>query len=153
MDKIKSMKALSIAQPWAECIVGRGKNVENRTWNTKYRGYFALHASAAITNARLDDCYEAYGIRFSKEKLASGSVVGIARLQSVITEAEVNRLTKRWFEGEFGLVLTDVIRLPHPVPVKGALSFWKLSGRPLQKVLEQLTAAQRKRIARDLLAK
>ena len=29
MIKIKELKALSIAQPWAECIVSKGKNIES----------------------------------------------------------------------------------------------------------------------------
>lgn len=43
------MKALSIRQPWAWLIIHGGKNVENRTWHTKHRGRFAIHASQGLT--------------------------------------------------------------------------------------------------------
>ena len=38
------MKALSIKQPWAWAIIHAGKNVENRTWATSYRGPLLIHA-------------------------------------------------------------------------------------------------------------
>ena len=38
------MKALSIKQPWAWLIVNGFKDIENRTWRTKIRGEFLIHA-------------------------------------------------------------------------------------------------------------
>ena len=55
---VKSLRALSIAQPWANCIVSKGKNVENRSWNTKFRGYFAIHASQKKDLDRFAYCQE-----------------------------------------------------------------------------------------------
>jgi hypothetical protein len=39
------MKTLSIRQPYATLVCKGIKNVENRTWNTKYRGKLLIHAS------------------------------------------------------------------------------------------------------------
>ena len=39
------MKALSVKQPWAAAILFFGKDVENRTWKTDYRGPLLIHAS------------------------------------------------------------------------------------------------------------
>jgi hypothetical protein len=43
------MKCLSIKQPWAWAICNLPKeyrkDIENRTWNTKYRVEFLVHAS------------------------------------------------------------------------------------------------------------
>lgn len=39
------MKALSVKQPWTSLIF-YGKDIENRTWATKYRGELLIHASA-----------------------------------------------------------------------------------------------------------
>src|ERR1700690_1312991 len=39
------MRALSIKQPWVWAILNAGKDVENRTWTSKHRGWLALHAS------------------------------------------------------------------------------------------------------------
>lgn len=38
------MRALTICQPYAELILRGDKRVENRTWETKYRGPLAIHA-------------------------------------------------------------------------------------------------------------
>lgn len=40
------MKALSIKQPWASLIANGIKDIENRTWKTKFRGRIYIHASA-----------------------------------------------------------------------------------------------------------
>lgn len=45
LGPICSMKALSIKQPWLHAILTEGKRIENRTWQTKHRGWIALHAS------------------------------------------------------------------------------------------------------------
>src|SRR5690606_22562088 len=39
------MKALSIKQPWASLIAHGIKDIENRTWSTKFRGRIYIHAS------------------------------------------------------------------------------------------------------------
>ncbi len=41
------MKTLSLRQPWAWAILHAGKRIENRGWNTHYRGDFLIHASLA----------------------------------------------------------------------------------------------------------
>lgn len=40
------MKTLSIKQPWASLIAHGIKDIENRTWKTKFRGRIFIHASA-----------------------------------------------------------------------------------------------------------
>ena len=39
------MKALSVKQPWASCIIDGGKTVECRTWKTSYRGPLLICSS------------------------------------------------------------------------------------------------------------
>jgi hypothetical protein len=148
-DKLKELKALTIAQPWAECIVRKGKNVENRSWRTKFRGYFAIHSSASSSKERFDTCNEDYGISVDPKKVAYGSIIGFARLIDVISADEVSRDTKKWFQGDYGFVLDSVIKLKEPIRVKGALSFWKLSGADLKACLKQLSPAQRKKLEKN----
>lgn len=38
------MKALTVKQPWASLIVEEMKDIENRTWKTKFRGRILVHA-------------------------------------------------------------------------------------------------------------
>lgn len=39
-------KAITIKQPWASLIVDGLKDIENRTWKTKFRGRVLIHVSA-----------------------------------------------------------------------------------------------------------
>jgi hypothetical protein len=48
----EAMKALSIKHPWAWAIVHAGKDIENRTWECRYRGEILIHASALRTPKR-----------------------------------------------------------------------------------------------------
>src|SRR5213592_4281271 len=40
------MKALTIKQPWVHAILREGKDIENRSWQRRFRGWLAIHASA-----------------------------------------------------------------------------------------------------------
>jgi hypothetical protein len=42
------MKCLSIQQPYADAIMEGVKLIEYRSWNTSFRGRFAVHASSFI---------------------------------------------------------------------------------------------------------
>lgn len=44
---MKTVKCLSILQPWASLCVTGEKRIETRSWNTKYRGELYIHASAS----------------------------------------------------------------------------------------------------------
>src|ERR1017187_9047245 len=48
-----TIRTLSIRQPWAHAILHLGKDVENRSWSTPYRGSILIHASGRLeSNAR-----------------------------------------------------------------------------------------------------
>lgn len=150
MSSIKMIKVLSVCQPWAECIVAKGKNVENRSWNTKKRGYFAIHASAAKDLERFQWLKD-YRLKLDPDDLPYGAIVGFVCLDDVVTKKTLSRNTKKWFAGDYGFVLSGVIKLKKPVPAKGALGFWKLKGIPLKKALSQLSANQIKKIEKHAL--
>lgn len=144
--KLKEIRALTITQPWAECILSQGKNVENRTWNTHQRGYIAIHASSSFSNERFDNCEEQYGVSIDPDEVDYGAIVGFAKLVDVVTKEDVTDETEQWFEGDYGFVFEDVIRLKNPVEVKGTLSFWKLKGKTLEACLAQLNQSQIKKL-------
>jgi hypothetical protein len=45
------MKAICIHQPWAHFIVKGFKDIENRSWKTKYRGPILIHAGVNVETA------------------------------------------------------------------------------------------------------
>jgi hypothetical protein len=145
------LRALSVAQPWAECIVAHGKNVENRGWDTSKRGYVAIHASRSREVSRFEAAEEEYGLRFDPDEMDYGALVGFAEIVEVITEADVTAKTQKWFVGHFGFVLRGVIRLKKSIGVKGALSFWLMPMAVQNKALAQLSKAQRERVLHGAL--
>lgn len=134
------MKALSIKQPWAWLIAHGFKDVENRTWRTKFRGRFLIHAPIQIDQKFAQDLYcwsmmadDPTGfLRPSSEvlqrllsiypkdpaKLPVGGIVGEAEIVDCI-----DKMDSPWFTGPHGFVLAD----PKPLPFmacKGKLNFF-----------------------------
>lgn len=116
------MKALAIKQPWAWLIIHGGKDVENRTWHTKLRGRFLVHASKGCTKDEYAHAYRfalALGIRPPRlEDLERGGIIGSVELvDSVDTSASP------WYMGDKAFILRDPIALPF-TPYKGKLGFF-----------------------------
>ena len=110
------MKVITIKQPWAWAIIFGGKDIENRSWPTTYRGPLLVHAGASYRmNAWLPR-----GVRPpDREKLDFSAIIGVVDLVDV-----VERSRSRWFEGEYGFVLRNPRALSRPVPCKGRLGLW-----------------------------
>jgi hypothetical protein len=95
------VKILSIRQPWAHLITQGSKDIENRSWRTKYSGAFLVHASLTVDR---EGCLKH---RLAPAKLESGGVVGIADIVDCVTEHP-----SKWFEGPYGFVLKNRRPLP-----------------------------------------
>lgn len=106
------IKSLSIKQPYPHHIFHDGKDVENRDWPTKGRGWFIVHAGVSKSEIDKDDAHQM--------AMPRGGVVGMARIVDCVSEMD-----SRWFYGKFGFVLRDAFPLPL-IPCRGQLSFFKL---------------------------
>lgn len=118
------LKALSIKQPYPHHIFHDGKDVENRDWPTKGRGWFIVHAGVSKTELDMDDQAEAATPR--------GGVVGVARIVDCVTE-----MNSRWFFGRYGFVLADAFPLPL-VTCRGKLGFFNLEPDTLRAVAQHI---------------
>jgi hypothetical protein len=74
------MKVISIRQPWASLIVIGAKDVENRTWPTRYRGPVLIHASQRADDVSSDEIEHRFGLHLPEE-LPLGGVVGITEIR------------------------------------------------------------------------
>jgi hypothetical protein len=90
------VKILSIRQPWAYLITQGSKDIENRSWSTKYRGPFLIHASRNIDK---EACLN-HGL--APAKLQTGGVVGMAEIIDC-----VQKHRSKWFWGPYGFVLKN----------------------------------------------
>ncbi|MFH1486692.1 MAG: ASCH domain-containing protein [Chloroflexota bacterium] len=118
------MKALSIRQPWAWLIANGYKDVENRTWPTKFRGRVYIHAG-------LKGDWSAWGfIREQMREGYTGAMTGAAVLGAIIGEVDivgcVTESDSPWFEGPYGFVLANPVAYETPIPYKGHLGFFEV---------------------------
>lgn len=126
------VKALSIKQPYPHYIFHKGKDVENRDWPTKGRGWFIIHAGVSKTELDMTDPDDA--------ALPRGGIVGVARIVDCVTEMD-----SQWFYGKFGFVLRDAMPVPM-IPCKGALGFFSLPDDVNRQLAASLRALQEKDI-------
>ena len=126
------MRALSLTQPWAWLVVHGGKTIENRRWNTKYRGAFLIHAAKGMTLDQYDDAVLFAlevdpGIKVpAPEALKRGGIIGATNLYTVIHPLRPIEMPGRmpWHMPEqFGFVIGDTRPLPF-LECKGSLGFW-----------------------------
>jgi hypothetical protein len=121
------MKALSIRQPWAWLIVHGYKDVENRTWATRYRGPLLVHAGLTL-DPRADRAAElarALGIALpALSELPRGAIVGRVQVTDCVTA-----YPSRWFEGPYAFVLTEAEPI-EPIPRKGMLGLFTVPEVP-----------------------
>ena len=108
------VRCLAIKQPWANAIIYCGKNIENRTWDTRYRGKFFVHASKSIDKNAPQWVWDLTG-----RNLQTGGIIGSVELIDVIEKSD-----SKWFQGPYGFILSN----PQPMlllPQKGQLNFFK----------------------------
>jgi len=116
------IKALSIKQPYPHHIFHDGKDVENRDWPTKGRGWFIVHAGVSKSE-----------LASSQMDLPRGGIVGMARIVDCVTDMD-----SQWFFGRYGFVLRDAFPVPL-IPCRGQLGFFM----PPQDALDKLATAVR----------
>lgn len=125
------MKALSIRQPWAHAILYLGKDMENRSRPTKYRGRFYIHAGLKIDDgwrsARNHNGRKLFNdVDDSKTLTRYGAW---SRLGAILGSVElidcVNwHCRSRWFSGKYGYLLARPFMYHTPIPCKGQLGFF-----------------------------
>jgi hypothetical protein len=127
------MKALSVKQPWAHLIIFAGKNIENRTWPTNYRGPLAIHASKRKSSQEFYDaeliCPDRAAAALRRrmlypEECLYGAIIGTVDLVDCLTSFD-----SPWFQGPYGFVLANPRPLLVPVLVRGALGLWEWTER------------------------
>lgn len=120
------MKALSIRQPWAWLIIHAGKDIENRSWSTKFRGRFLVHAAQGMTRAEYEEA-ELFALKADGailpplKDLQRGGIVGSVELVDCLDTSD-----SPWYMGQKGFLLRD----PKPLPFtsyKGRLGFFSVS--------------------------
>lgn len=128
-------KALTVKQPWAWAIIHGGKDVENRSRPTKYRGLLHIHAGKGW----VDEGIDAIGIEAlpdSYDEFLAGKVIGTVEVvdchpaheckqEEEFGSFDVKRCSEWAMGGNYHWVLAN----PQPVEpfeAKGMLGIWNL---------------------------
>lgn len=115
------MIALSIKQPWAWAILHAGKDIENRSWKTNYRGPVLIHAGKGFDSYGFSwlQHFNPTGIEIPGIKSFDlGGIVGQIEIVDCVEESE-----SPWFFGRYGFVLANPELLAFR-PILGKLGFF-----------------------------
>ncbi|MDE1766500.1 MAG: ASCH domain-containing protein [Thaumarchaeota archaeon] len=122
------MKCLSVSQPYANLIMQGKKTIELRTWNTKFRGEFLVHAPLKI---KTKACKK---LGIDEEKIETGVIIGRAELYDVKAYKTLDEVksdynkhlaSREFFDHRYGFLLKNPKKLRVPIPYKGRLGFFE----------------------------
>lgn len=125
-------KVLSVKQPWASLLVYGVKDIENRTWSTKYRGKLLIHSSktalddlSVLTDAQRNECIKAGIIDEDGNELIEfpkSAIIGSVELYDCVKED-----ASIWKEnGSYGFKMRNAEVFSEPIlNVKGNLGIWE----------------------------
>ena len=116
--------ALTLQQPWASAIFRAGKDVENRTWPTRYRGLLVIHAgktwdARAADVLLLADLLGSMGphTHYPRGLLGTVRLVDVTRDQHSAWAAP----------GLWHWVLADPRPFPEPIPCRGRMGLFPVA--------------------------
>jgi hypothetical protein len=116
--------ALSLRQPWAYAILHLGKDVENRTWPTRFRGRVRIHASRQFDEEGLAWLRD-HGYPVTEEVRWTGGYVG----EVTITDCRpVEECSSSWAWGPWCFLLQDAVSYDTIIPARGRLGFFRVEG-------------------------
>jgi ASCH domain len=122
------MKCLSVFQPYADLIIEGKKTIELRTWNTKFRGEFLIHAPLKVDK----QACKRFGI--NDGTIRRGAIIGKVEIYDVKVYRSCEELNfdykkhlagKKYLNHRYGFLLRNPQPLTVPIPYKGSLGFFE----------------------------
>lgn len=119
-EVFEANKAISIKQPWTYLICAGIKDVENRTWPTKYRGRVYIHASAKLAKHEFTWEQSSELAKHDELDIVYSAIIGHVDIVNCIGSDSI------WAEPDcFHWILRNPVLFEKPIlNVKGKLSFW-----------------------------
>ncbi len=122
------MKTITIKQPYASLICEGIKDIENRSWPTKYRGSILIHAALKPVKLTFEMPGQATAqeitmssfLNSAEENNLFGCIIGSV----YITDCVKGHNSKWAIKDNYHWVLAYPILFPEPIYTKGKLSFW-----------------------------
>jgi hypothetical protein len=109
MSRSPCHRALSIRQPMAYAILHLGKNVENRSRRTNFRGRILIQASLKVEKD------EARKLKLDPDNLCTGAIIGSVEIVDCVRNSK-----SKWANrGQWHWLLRNPHVLTKPIPLKG----------------------------------
>ena len=122
MSKRNTFPAISVYQPWADLIVRGIKNIENRSWPTRFRGRILIHAGSNIKWEIVKKYRRNLGLNsvddYDPHTMA---IVGMAEIVDCVTNHR-----SRFFLGPYGFVLRNAIAFRKPIRFRGRQGIFRV---------------------------
>ena len=122
-------KCLSLKQPYAELVVTGKKTIELRTWNTKFRGEFLVHASQKMDKEACERN------KIDPGSLIIGAIIGKGYLydvkfydskKSFIHDRKKHLADIEHFDHNYGFMIKDAQKFKKPIIIPGKLGFFNV---------------------------
>ena len=123
------MKCLSIKQPYAELMVSGKKTIELRTWNTKFRGEFLVHASKKIDKNACERN------KIDPDSVIVGAIIGKAILYDVkyytnrtlfLKDMNKHLAGIKSSDHKYGFLIKNASKFKTPLFIPGKLGFFNV---------------------------
>lgn len=137
------MKAITLHQPWAWLMLQKLKQIETRSWFTRYRGPLAIHAGlkhdvdGKILHLQLNNVRGRGAIAPPWEQLTFGAVIATCQLVDCLPTNKLRDVLKAGREqwqiemlfgnfqpGRFAWFTQDLIPVDPPIPARGYQHLW-----------------------------
>ena len=113
--------AITIKQPWAWAIFELGKDIENRTWISGYRGKLWIHAGKAYDKKGDRFIRANFGVTVPK-KLPQGAILGCVDLMGI---SKIS--SSQWaIAGQYHWKISNPQPLTNPIRCNGKQMLWKI---------------------------
>ena len=143
------MRALSLHQPWASCVVHGFKKIETRGWRTKHRGLLAIHAAKAWDREKretLDHFLRLFPELSVIEPVPRGGIVGVVDVVGCepMTEAWIKTQSRRELKlgtyelDRYGWALENPRRVEPMIPLNGQRILFSLDQAVVEMIKTRL---------------
>lgn len=134
-----SRRVLTLRQPWAWLVFNNGKDIENRTFKTRYRGLLWIHAAGfRVSRKSCNKIENRFGCvisEFDRERFLYSHVIGCVDLVDVVRDS-----TSKWalekLEGNerdcYHWVIENPRLLESPFQAKGNQGLWNIESKDLK---------------------
>jgi hypothetical protein len=137
------MKAISLWEPWASAMALGVKQIETRSWPTKYRGELAICASVRKMGTDERWIFENLVMPNPGYEPKYGFCLCVVELYACVVTDNILRSGKEallgnFAPGRYGWMTRNYRRLKTPYAITGQQGLWKLSAMDVANIEAEL---------------